>query len=748
MVAPRTPQLAPVESISPEPAQADLEFDLRRYWDVVLKRRWTILVLLVAAVGVVAVATLRQTPIYQASTSIEIDLQLPQVLGQNVQDVVDTGSSYWYSKEYYLTQYKVITSHAVAERVVEKLRLVNDDQFLGIANLPPAERERIRPKLDAAEIMRTKVSVDPVKDSRIVFVHVEDPDPHRAQLYANTVAEAYIEHNLDTRLDTTRKASDWLQDQTTGLKSQLEASELATYEFKKANDTLSTSLEDRQNIISARLVALNEALTKNAARRAELSARADQYDAIRKTQPTDVPDVTAIAANPLVQNLKLKVADASQEFAEVGERYGPGHPKYIEIQKKLDSAQSNLRHEVDRLLSAADSDLAEAKSEEHNLISMIEVTKKEAFELNKKEIDYKKLARDEEENRRLYDLVLKRLKETDLSGALRTNNIHILDASDVPIRPVRPNLRLNLMLAVLFGLAGGVAVAFVLEQLDTSIRNQEDVERVVGVTFLGVVPSIQEDDERLKERTDGDVMLKNRDRFIETHPRSSVAECCRTIRTSLVFMTPDRPLRTILVFSSSPQEGKTTTAVNMAITMAQSDQKTLIVDSDMRRPRLHRTFGVPSATGLSTAILDESTIEEAVKATDVRNLFVLPCGPIPPNPTELLHSSAFERVVDALSKKFDRIIFDSPPTLAVADSAVLARVMDGAILVVKAGRTQKALAQRAVRLLQDVRANILGAVLNDLDLTRRGYGYYTYYYRGGYYYGSEKAENPPATPTS
>ncbi len=732
--------------VSAEVAPAGPEIDLRAYWDVVVKRRWTIAAFLVSVVGVVFVGTMRQTRVYQAAASVEIDLQLPQVLGQNVESVADTGTSYWYSKEYFLTQYKVITSRAVAERGVETLRLAQDDVFLGIDKLPPAEREKVRAKIDPAEIMRGKVSVDPVKDSRIVFIRIEDPDPQRAALYANTFAEAYIEHNLDTRLDTTRKASDWLQDQVTTLKGQLEASELAVYEFKKANDTLSTSLEDRQNIISARLLALNDALTKNEARRAELAARATAYDAIRKAQAGDVPDISAIATNPLIQNLKLKVADASQEFSTLAEHYGPDHPKYIEAKKKLDAAQANLKREVDRLLGAADQDLAEARAEERNLVSMIEGTKKEAFELNKKEIDYKKLAREEDNNRKLFDLVLKRLKETDLSAALKTNNIHILDAADVPARPVRPNVRLNLMLALLCGLIGGVGLAFVLEQLDTSVKNQEDVEQALGVTFLGIVPSIQEDDERLKPKSDGEVMLQHRDRFIETHPRSSVAECCRTIRTSLLFMTPDKPLRRILVFSSSPQEGKTTTAVNMAITMAQSNQRTLIVDSDMRRPRLHKTFGVNSATGLSTAILDESTVDEAVKATDVQNLFVLPCGPIPPNPTELLHSAAFDRVVGALSKKFDRIIFDSPPALAVADAAVLARVADGALLVTKAGRTQKPMAQRAVRMLLDVHTNILGAILNDVDLTRRGYGYYSYYYRGGYYYyAAEKTETPPAT---
>lgn len=740
------------ENVNPEPASAGPEVDLRAYWEVVVKRRWTIAAFLAAVVGVTTVATLRQTRIYQASASVIIDLALPQVLGQqNVQEVADVGATWWYSKEYFLTQYKVITSRAVSALVVNKLRLGEDDVLLGIAALPPAERERARLRIDPIDRLRARVRVDPVKDSRMVMIRAEDPDPARAQLYANAVADAYIQYNLSNRIDATQNAGDWLEDQIQGLRSKLEASELAVFEFKKAHDMLSTSLEDRQNIVSQRLLTLNETLTRHRARRAELEARATQIDALAGPSATaDSPEsLPPVLQNPVIQQLKLKFADAAAEFGEVSDRYLPDHPRFIALRRKLDAAQTNLRREAERLLAGTRIELKETLETERSLAAMIEATKSEAFDVNKKDIDYKRLAREEENNRRLYDLVLKRLKETDLSSMLRNNNIRLLDAATRPTVPVRPRVQLNLVIALLCGLFGGIGLAFVLEQFDTTVQGQEDIERVLGVTFLGIVPSIHEESERARNRLPEEALLKNRDRHIETHPRSSVAECCRTIRTSLLFMTPDRPLRKILVFSSSPQEGKTTTAVNLAITMAQGGQRTLLVDSDMRRPRLHKTFQVPSGVGLSTAILDEAAIDDAIKTTDVSNLFVLPCGPIPPNPTELLHAASFERVVEGLARRFDRLIFDSPPALAVADAAVLARVMDGALMVVKAGRTHKPLAQRTVQLLRDARVNVLGAILNDLDVTKRGYGYYAYYYRGGYYYAAEPAEtSPPAAKRS
>jgi capsular exopolysaccharide synthesis family protein len=277
---------------------------------------------------------------------------------------------------------------------------------------------------------------------------------------------------------------------------------------------------------------------------------------------------------------------------------------------------------------------------------------------------------------------------------------------------------------------GGLGLAFVIEKLDSTFKGQEDVERVLGLAFLGIVPSIT--DAALPSNPPEKASIA-RDLFVHTHPKSSVAECCRSIRTNLLFMSPDHPLRRILVTSAGPQDGKTTTAVSLGIAMAQSGNRVLLIDSDMRRPRLHRAFGVANELGLSTAVVGEAKIDDCIKRTEVPNLFVLPCGPVPPNPAEMLHADRFHEIIDALASKYDRLIFDSPPLGAVADAAVLSTHVDGTLIVLKAGKTTFEVARRAVATLQSVKAPLAGAILNDLDLESREYGYYYYYYHHGYY---------------
>jgi capsular exopolysaccharide synthesis family protein len=311
---------------------------------------------------------------------------------------------------------------------------------------------------------------------------------------------------------------------------------------------------------------------------------------------------------------------------------------------------------------------------------------------------------------------------------LQVSNVRILDRARPNPTPIRPSTSRNLALALVLGLLGGVALAFAVDYLDRSVTTQEQVEEQVGLTFLGIVPS-------LERSADGKVQ----DLYVHTVPKSAAAECLRAVRTNLLFMSPDKPLRKLLVTSSGPQEGKTTTATSLAITMAGSGNRVLLVDADMRRPRLHRIFGVRNDVGLSSLILGEGRLTETLCETAIPALFVLPCGPVPPNPAELLHTAAFQKLLAEMAERFDRVIVDSPPVGVVADAAVMSTHVDGTVLVLKAGRTSREVARKAVRQLRDVNANILGAVLNDLDLHK--YGQHAYYYQYGYYYGDTKSSD-------
>jgi capsular exopolysaccharide synthesis family protein len=707
--------------------------DFRTYWRTILRRRWLVIPFFLAVVLVTAIYTLRATKIYDATCTIIIDLTAPRVLEQDqMKDVVDSGTpGYWYSREYYETQYKVLTSRAVAQRVSDKLQLGANARFLRVRDGADAATLQTR---DPIAILQRNLKVEPVKDSRIVKIRYEDPDPQLAAIIANTFAESYIAETLSVRSTTTASASDWLEQQLGDLERKLEESGKALFEFKRSHDIVATSWEDRQSMVSQRLTTINDALTRVRVRKAELQARNDDIaalGAVVEHGERGVESLQPIATNPAIQALKIRYLDALAECADLKLKYLDKHPRVEACEKKLAVTKQGLEDEIRTTLQTARDEFKEITQTERNLQALLNETKSDAFGLNQYERDYLELKRANDNNQRLYELVLKRLKDTGVTGMLQMSNVRILDRARPSGQPVRPSTPQNLAIAVILGILGGITLAFAAEYLDNSITTQEQVEERLGLTFLGIIPSI----ERNKDGT-------SRDLIVHTAPKSAIAECLRAVRTNLLFMSPDKPLKTILVTSAGPQEGKTTTATSLAITMAGSGNRVLLVDADMRRPRLHRIFGGATSTGLSSLILGEGRLQDAIRATDIPRLSILPCGPVPPNPAELLHTASFKRLLAEMSELFDRVIVDSPPVGVVADAAVMSTHVDGSLLVLKAGHTSRDVARQGIRQLRDVNARILGALLNDLDLQSHKYGQYSYYYQYGYYYGASKGSQP------
>ena len=709
--------------------------DLQAYWRTLVRRRWLIIPFFLAVVLVTGIITLRQTRIYDATCTIIIDLSAPKVLDKDsVQEVVESGSGgYWYSKEFYETQYKVLTSRTVAQRVVDKLQLGQNLKFLDLDEVEdPADLERRKAKADPVAILLKNLKLQPVKDSRIVRLTYEDADPQFAAQVANTMAESYIAENLSVKTVTTQNASEWLETQLADLEKKLDLSGKALFDFKKSHDIVAASWEDRQSMVTQRLTQINDALTRAKVRRAELQARNDAIQAVAASLDRAGAEVEAlqpVATSVAIGQIKLRYLETRAECADLRSRYGEDHPRLQACEKKLAETRQGMRDEIKTALNAARQEFQETQKTERNLLALLTETKSDAFGLNQYERDYLELKRSYDNNQRLYELVLKRLKDTGVSGMLQVSNVRILDRARPAIKPVRPDLLRNLALAILIGLLGGVGLAFAAEALDTTITSQQQVEERLGLTFLGIIPSI----EKAKDGSAQDLM-------VHTQPKSAVAECLRAVRTNLLFMSPEKPLKTIMVTSPGPQEGKTTTATSLAITMAASGNRVLLVDADMRRPRLHRVFSLPNQSGLSSLILGEGTLSTLCQATAVENLFVLPCGPVPPNPAELLHTAAFQRLLGEMAGRFDRVIIDSPPIGVVADAVVMGTHVDGTLIVLKAGQTSREVARQAVRQLSDVKAPLFGAVLNDLDLTDQKYGQYAYYYRYGYYYGERAAQ--------
>ena len=737
------------DTVTPAGGETQKAFDIWAYLQVLRKRKWHALFFLAAVVGLVTFYTLRQPKVYRAMATVQIDPQAPRVLGEKIEAVTEMGTgSYWSNQEYYETQYHIIRSFEVASRVVALHALGANRTFLGI----PEDVEVFEPIPDAmaTEMLRGMIVVDPVKDSRLVQIAVDHTDQGLAQLLANAVADAYVEYNRDVALESTVNARDWLIKQAETWAKTLRDAEQRAVDFRKINNLLSVNLEDQRNQVANEMDWVAQRLSETRSHRLQLEAKkAEIEEQIRKRGITSV-SIAEVLSSPVLQTMKARLFEKNLERDSLAQIAAENWPEMRQRDTELETIRTGIRQEVQTILRAIDADFTETSAYEQQLVARVAELQEQAIALGGKELQYTQLVREKENAERIYTLINNRSEDTTLSTELsQINNVRVLDPALRPEVPIRPRVRLNLALAIVIGLLGGIGLAFLLEALDTSVKTQEDVEKGLGLAFLGIIPTFAGERASRRRRRRGRKqrapelhMGGHPDLFCHDNPKSSAAECCRSIRTNILFMSPDRPPRKLLVTSASPQEGKTTVAISLAITMAQSGSRVLIVDSDMRRPRVHTAFGLDNEDGLSTAILGMRKVEELVRPTQVPGLDILTCGPIPPNPAELIHTERFKEVVAQLERLYDRVVFDSPPIIAVTDPVILSRHVDGAIIVVKSMVTNRRAAKFAVKQMRDVGGNILGAVLNDLDLENREYGYYHYYYyrKYGYYYGAREDE--------
>lgn len=733
-------------------SQADTGLDISKYFLVLLKRKWLILFAALLVVAGVAFYTFSQTPIYLATATVIVESHAPQVLGKEVREVVDLSSgAYWGSHEYMRTQESVITSKKLAVRVAKKLNLDTMDQFWPDAGQVGAHTKARLPRtIDmAAGLLRGSIRVTQVKNSKLLRISVEHAKPAIAARLANGVAAEYLKQNVDYKLDQTSSAKEWLSHQLDDLKKQLELAENALHDFKRDHNIISVSMEDKQSLLSRRIEKLNEALTDIRMKRMEVEARQAQLRKVKDTDPLQVT-VREVMDDMTVRALKETYLAEYREYEALKQRYLEKHPLVMTQKSKTDTVLAELQREVNGVVRSLDAEYVELRDNERKLAAALQSAKDEALDLNKKEIDYTRLRRNRDNTEKLYSMVLTRKKESELSGRLTFNNIRVLDDAVLPTRPVKPRVALNMLIGVFLGLLLGVGLAFLVENLDRTVRSQEDVDEIPNLIYLGMIPRIP-GAAPVKSRRRRPDPRPEVDLIVHRKPKSPVAEACRAIRTNLLFASPDRPMKRILVSSAGEREGKTTTVASLAITMAQAGSRVVVVDTDMRRPRMHKLFGVSGTVGLTNILRGEGTVEELSVKTAVDNLWLLPCGPTPPAPAELCQSDSFKRTLEALTNAFDRVILDSPPVMAVTDAVVLSTQVDGTLLIARTGRTSRVALDDATRQLIDVGANVLGCVLNDFDVERTKYRYYSYrgygyrrYGRYQYGYGQYGDSEEPA----
>lgn len=745
-------QIRPVTGPVWEATESEPAPDLLSYWRVIRKRRWTVMTVLFVLFTLVLIGTLRQQPVFRGRTLLEIQKENPDVA--SLQELFELESV---SDTYLETQYKVLASESLARRVIEQVRLDRIDEFnppppwwsSKEAPAPPAapvpgvltaaeeERERqVRQRV--LEVFQSRLGVEPVKRSRLVSVSFESTDPELAARVVNTLASNYIDLSLEARWNATQKATEWLSQQLLGLKIKVEKSEEDLQRYARANGLLFLESKEGQteNIITQRLRQLQEEMTRAQA------SRYEKESLYRLVQSGETSALPGLGENKVIQDLTVRLAELEREHAQISATFSPDYPRVKQIQSQLDELTKVLEREKSRAVARVVNDYQAALRREELVRSAFEAQQQQADQVAERSVQYNILKREVETNKQLYEGLLQRLKEASVSAGLKASNIRIVDPAEPPREAVKPRVLLNLSLGLVLGLLIGTASAFLQEYLDNTLKTPEHVERLLRVPALAMIPSANSVNGRagvygLLRRTNGrngeESQIKQRGprwyRIDATGAdRSVLSEAFRGLRTSVLLSTPDHPPATLLVTSAQPAEGKTTISCNLAISLAQLGQKVLLVDCDMRRPSVHRLFNLNNDRGLVNFLTGQQDWREVVQNNDTASLDCLPCGPIPPNPAELLSSQRMRTLLLEARESYQFVVLDSPPILSVTDSRILATLVEGVILVAKAGSTPREMVQRAHA---SMRGGLIGLVLNNLDVRTDDY-----YYGGGYNYGA------------
>lgn len=695
----------------------------RKYW-------WILTLVFCAGIGASVLYTVEQPKVYQASASIVIDPQPPQVFGSQVQEVITLGTgSFWSNQEYYNTQVEILRSYDLAKLTIANNEVSSEPSLVGST----PERLDEASKLEKATgTFASGLNATHDRDSRIVRLSVQLSDPELAVRLANLHVATFLDYTRGLRTGGTGKVSQYLSKELDRAEQQLRESEDAVLEFKRSNKLLSTSIEEAQSILAKELARYTTALGDARIKRTKQGSALKRAKALLKEDVLESPIFT-LAESKGVEELKTQYATESRTLRELAQQFGPKHPQYLGQQKQVKAILGSLEREARRTVRELQERFQATVTVENQFRGEVERLKSEAMELEPKTIGYNRLKRKQVADAQIYDSLRQRLSTSDMTGRNEAINIR----SHVEARVaglISPSMPRNIAAAALISLLIGLGIAFLLDLLDRTVKTADQVEALLGAPVLGVIPIVSggTHDRANQEET------KNRDLHIFHNPACPAAECCRAIRTNILFADTDKRMKTLTISSPRPREGKSTTTIYLGTTMAQSGQRVLIVDADLRRPRLHKAMNVSRERGLTTVLLGEATLDEAIKSTEVPGLFVLPAGPQPPNPAELLLTDRFKKLLEQLEERFDRILLDSPPLLAVSDPVVLSRLSDGVLLVLQSGKTRIDDALIGVRSLRGVDAPILGVVLNDINLEDRRYGYGSKYYGYGTYgYGDD-----------
>ncbi len=716
-MVPQSPQVLAFPQAQPAAEDSD-EIDLLDYWRIIVKRRWTILGFLGIVFAVVLVATLLTPSTYRAATTLQIDRDTIQVVQVEGLAPIESPAD----KDFYQTQYELLQSRSLAQRVVAELDLAHDPVFARMREPSPLGRligflkpgkPAGDPDSEAALVQAFSggLSIEPVRNSRLVRVQFTSPDPVFSAKVANAIAAGFIASNLERRVDATAYARNFLEERLQQLKLKLEDSEQKLTAFAQKEQIV--NIDDKQSLVSQQLGAISAALSE------AQKERIDAESKYKEQAGTAADALPAVLQSEVIGNLKQKRAELNADYQDKLQILKPDFPTMQRLHSQIAEIDQQLASETSRIKGSVKSAYDAAVAKEGMLSARLNELKAAVLDLQHRSIEYNILKRDADTNRQLYDGLLQRFKEVGVAGGVGTNNISVVDTAVPPTSRYSPRLTLNLAIAILLGLFGGVLLALLFEHLDDTVKTPDDVERQFGVPLLGIVPKTAT--APLKSLAD---------------PRSAFSESYRSVRTALQFSTDKGVPRVLLMTSSSPGEGKSTTVVALAQHFAELGKRVLVIDADLRNPSMHKLFGLDGSVGLTNYLAGERRPLSTLQATKTRLLSCMCAGPLPPNPAELLAGPKMLSLLSLAAEKFDQVIVDGPPVLGIADALLLSNVVSGTILVVESGAIRRDYARAMLRRLYSARARLLGVILTKYDIKVAGYGYgYGYGYGGAADYG-------------
>ena len=735
------PSFVPWEQMPREPHLLD-------YFIILRKHQWLILTFLLTVVTVVTIASFKMKPVYQAAARVEVDRESQNVLpfqGQNSYDeIMDM-------ENYIETQSKILQSETLALQTIKSMDLSRYPEFGGsseLAGFTHGTSARPRPAILSAFLGR--LTVKRVPNSRLIEVGFEAEDPGLAAQVVNAHLQNYIEANFRSKYDATTQASNWLSAELEELRIKVEKSEDARIAYERQNQIWRT--DEKQDITTSKLGDLSKAVTE------AQTALAEKEALYRMAAGGNVDAIPAAQTNPVLQELLKHKAELDEQYLVAVDQYGPNYPKVLRLEAEKKELDANIAKARKTLIQGVEQDYNTARNRVELLQQNLDKQKAEANDMAEKLVQYQILRHDAESNKQLYDGLLQKLKEAGITAGLRSSNIRVVDPALTPTSPARPQKARNILLAFLVGLVGGVGLALFREYLDNTVKSPDDIETLTGLPSLAVVPSLPGLNGNYNRKTGQAAALQSGsgprvELLSYVQPKSQISEAFRALRTSLLLSQADHPPQVILVTSALPREGKTTAAVNLAVTLAQLGDRTLLMDSDLRKPGIRRALNltIGKEAGLSSYLAGVSTLDEVLLPhPTISNLEALTTGPVPPSPADLLSSHRMREAIAELRLRFKFIVIDSPPVMAATDAVILSALTDGVLLVVRSGETPKEAFSRTRDLLSAVKCRLLGVVLNAVDSSAPDYYYsYRYYpYAYGYGYGEDvaSASRFPASP--